>query len=329
MKLLITGAAGFIGGTFTLEALKKNYEVYAIDNFINSKPEPVNQLRAFFPSTFHFKELDLINTTEILSFLNGVDIDIVIHFAALKSVPDSEKNKENYRKNNVCGTKNLLHVMDRKKIKKLLFSSSAAVYGKQKEQPVHEKMTVKPLSYYAKTKVECEALIKKRCIDANLKAICLRYFNPLGAHSEKLFFESLDAKEKNVLGKIVDVYLGRTEIFSVYGTDYPSKDGTAIRDYIHIDDLVNGHFRALTFLENMKGFELFNLGTNEGTTVLQLINSFNQVTQSKLPIKFCSRRDFDLPISFADSQKSNKILKWKAEKNIMDMCRSYLEANLI
>ena len=214
--------------------------------------------------------------------------------------------------------------MKRAKIKRLIFSSSAAVYGDQPDQPVNEKANLNPISHYAWTKMTCESLIKDESRKW-LKAIILRYFNPLGIHKECFFYEKLENMPRNVMGNIIACYLGIEPFFHIYGNNFPTKDGSAIRDYIHIDDLVDGHISALSLLHDESESQILNLGTSIGTSVFQLIEAFNKTSKKELPVKISQRRPSDLCISYADARKSNNILNWKAKKNLTEICESSLK----
>ena len=323
MKLFITGASGYIGGSFLTEALKLGYQVSCFDNFSNSNIEPINKLRQDYK--FEFYQTDLKDYDEISCLMKDFCPDVVVHFAALKSVPQSNTHQSGYTKNNVEGTKNLLEAMKENGISKLIFSSSAAVYGNQDQQPVSESSETMPISHYAKTKVECERIIKEYCDRYKFNSISLRYFNPLGVHAENIFYDSINNAERNVLGNLMACHLKLSPFFKIYGNDYPTHDGSAIRDYIHIDDLVEGHFAALNIIENQVGNEVINLGSNSGVSVFELVDVFNKVAKKKLPIKIAPRRISDLAVSYANTIKSNKILKWQTKKTLEEMCKSYLE----
>ena len=323
MKLFITGASGYIGGSFLTEALKLGYQVSCFDNFSNSNIEPINKLRQDYK--FEFYQTDLKDYGEISCLMKDFCPDVVVHFAALKSVPESDIYQSLYTKNNIEGTKNLLEAMKENGISKLIFSSSAAVYGNQDQQPVSESSNTMPISHYAKTKVECERIIKEYCDRYKFNSISLRYFNPLGVHAENIFYDSINNTERNVLGNLMACYLKIIPFFKIYGNDYPTHDGSAIRDYIHIDDLVEGHFAALNIIENQVGHEVINLGSNSGVSVFELVEVFNIVAKKKLPIKIVPRRISDLGVSYANTIKSNKILKWQTKKTLEEMCKSYLE----
>ena len=323
MKLFITGANGYIGGSFLTKALEEGYEVFCCDNLSNSNIKTIKELKKRY--VFKFYEIDMRSYEEISAHIKFSCPDVVIHFAALKSVPESEIYQDLYTENNVNGTKSLLDAMKNHNVTKLIFSSSAAVYGPQNPQPVSEDCSTLPISQYARTTGDCEKLIKEYSENYKFNSISLRYFNPLGVHSEKIFYESANSKEKNVLGNIMACHIKINPVFKIYGNDYPTHDGSAIRDYIHIDDLIEGHFSALSFLNNEICYEVFNLGSNSGTSVFELVDTFNKVSNKKLPIKISPRRISDLPVSYADATKSDKILNWRTKKTLREMCQSYLE----
>ena len=326
MSLFITGAAGFIGGTFTYEALKKGYRVVGCDNFSNSKPETINKIKEIFPDSFTFYELDLKNTDDLNKAIEQENIAQVIHFAALKSVPESEKYPKLYWENNLESTKNLLHSMKENEIKELIFSSSASIYGQSDIQPITEQAEIKPVSVYAKTKAAAEELIIESSLNSDLKAISLRYFNPLGAHQDLLIFENPMTDFGNIMPKLLRVFLDIDSIFSIFGNDYDTRDGTGERDYLHISDLIDGHFLALSFLKNISNYDVFNLGTGKGITVLELLKAFEDASNKDINTEVKDRRLGDVDSCYSDPSKSNKILGWSAKKSLFDMCNDSIES---
>jgi len=323
--ILVTGCAGYIGGSFLYEALLKGNQVIGVDNFSNSNEERLMKIRQLFNESFYFHKLDLSYDQKSLEdLLSKHSIEVVVHFAGLKSVPESEIKKESYYKNNILGTKNLVNAMSNSGVDELVFSSSAAVYGNKKEQPVTEDSAPEPMSYYAETKLKCEELITDATKKSSLKSVILRYFNPLGAHNAGIFYEDIYASERNVLTNIMRVYLGIASEFFIYGYNFSTKDGTGVRDYIHIDDLVEGHFKAIEYLISIDNYDVFNLGTNRGVSVKQLVDTFNSISEKEINYKYLERRPFDIPVSLADANKSNKMLNWSAKKTIKEMCESYL-----
>ena len=320
MSLFVTGAAGFIGGTFAYEALKKGYKVVGCDNFANSKPETIEKIKKSFPDNFIFCEVDLKNIDDLNKAVEDKNISQVIHFAALKSIPESEEFPEKYWENNLDGTANLLNVMKINNIKELIFSSSASVYGQSVNQPITEENKVDPLSVYAQTKASSEELIKKSTSEEALKAISLRYFNPLGAHSDLVIYENPMTEFGNIMPKLIKVFLGIENDFSIFGDDYNTRDGTGERDYLHISDLIEGHFSALSHLKNISSYEVFNLGAGKGITVLELLDAFEKVSGMNIQKKIKNRRLGDVDVCYSDPSKSNKILKWNAERSLFNMC---------
>ena len=319
--ILITGAAGYIGGTFAYEALKKGYKVIGLDNFSNSKKTYINYMKQNFADKFIFLEKDLReNNLHELKELQE-NIDCVFHFAALKSVPDSERNPELYYENNVGGTENLIKLMNILSITKLIFSSSAAVYGDQKIQPIKETARLSPKSVYAQTKKMSEGLIDKAVKESSLSAISLRYFNPLGSHKDKIISDNLQNTSGNIMAMILRVKLGMNKKLFIYGNDYSTKDGTGERDYIHISDLIDGHFKAYEMICSNTKHEIFNLGTGGSVSVLDLIKTFEKINNSKIAFEIIGRREGDLAKCYADPSKANRELEWKAVYTLEDMCK--------
>lgn len=324
--ILITGAAGYIGGTFAYEALKKGYKVIGLDNFSNSNKKNVTLIKNTFPKHFTFYEIDLLddNLIEKLKKHNG--IHSVFHFAALKSVPESEKNPDLYNKNNIEGTIKLLSVVKAHSIKRIIFSSSAAVYGDQDIQPIKETVVLSPKSVYAQTKKLSEELIKKQTQKDELKAISLRYFNPIGAHEDYVIRDNYDGANGNIMAMLIRVATGLEEKLNIFGDDYPTSDGTGERDYIHINDIVDGHFKALERIESIDEYDVYNLGTGCSTSVLELIQTLEKVNDLKIDYKISSRRAGDLARSYADPSKANTELNWQARYNLETMCKDAWEA---
>ncbi|MEL0255598.1 MAG: UDP-glucose 4-epimerase GalE [Burkholderiaceae bacterium] len=326
MKILVTGCAGYIGGTFAYEALKKGYKVIGLDNFSHSNKKNINHIKKTFPKNFTFFEIDLLDDNLIKKFKKHTDINSVLHFAALKSVPESEKTPDLYIKNNVEGTKKLLSLMQTLSIKRIIFSSSAAVYGNQKIQPIKETATLNPKSVYAKTKKLSEDLIEKHAQIHSLKAISLRYFNPIGTHEDYLITDNYEGINGNIMAMLIRVATGSEKKLYIYGDDYPTADGTGERDYIHINDIVDGHFRALEKVELIDEYEVYNLGTGSYASVLELIKTLENVNGLKIDCKITSRRAGDLARSYADPSKANAELNWRARYNLETMCKDAWEA---
>ena len=324
--ILITGAAGYIGGTFTYEALKRGYKVIGLDNFSNSNKKNINHIKKIFPKNFTFYEIDLLDDNLIKKLKRHADIDCIFHFAALKSVPESEKKPDLYIKNNIEGTKRILLLMHALSITRIIFSSSAAVYGDQEVQPIAETAVLNPKSIYAQTKKLSEELIEKQAQLDNFKAISLRYFNPIGAHEDYVITDNFEGTNGNIMAMLVRVAIGLEEKLNIYGDDYPTTDGTGERDYIHINDIVDGHFKALERLELIDKYEVYNLGTGSHASVLELIQTLENVIGHQIDYRITSRRSGDLARSYADPSKANRELNWEARYNLERMCKDAWEA---
>ena len=323
MNIFVTGAAGFIGSTFVYESLKKGLMVIGCDNFSNSNKTIIKKISDKFQNFLFFnmdiRDRDALNTI----FLNH-KVDCVVHFAALKSVFESELNKDLYWNNNVEGTEALLNSMDLNEIDRIIYSSSAAVYGATNNIPMDERSKLNPLNQYGKTKQRCEELIKEWSRDSN-RSIILRYFNPGGSHEDMCCYENPLTSQGNIISEVLKVVLGVKKIFQIFGDDYNTKDGTCERDYLHISDLIEGHFLSLDYLENVSGFEIFNLGAGKAISVMGLLNQFKKTNNLAFPINISARRDGDMDICYADCTKSNKYLGWKCKKSFRDICKTAYE----
>lgn len=319
MKLFVTGAAGYIGSTFTYEALKKGYKIIGCDNFSNSSNFFIKRIKKFSPDNFFFYDIDLRHGTKIDEILKFHEVDAVVHFAALKSVPNSEKFPDLYIENNVHGMKNLLDACTNHNITKFLFSSSASVYGNPINQPIKEEELPKPISVYGETKLECEQMLQSWSKEKR-KGISLRYFNPIGSHKDKVCFEDIITSKGNLMPAILLTAFRKQDHLKIFGSNYETEDGTGERDYIHISDLVEGHFSALNYFNNLNEYDVFNLGLGESVSVLELVKIFQNVNKINIPTKFFDRREGDLDICYADPSKSNKLLLWRAKKGYSEMC---------
>ena len=321
MNILVTGGAGYIGGTFAYEALKNNHNVLALDNFSNSKPEQIKKLKSIFNKNFSFLEIDLsIQSNELSECLKEFKPDVVVHFAGLKAVGESQSNPIKYWDNNVVSSINLLKAMAENCIKKLIFSSSATVYGDSKLQPIPETADIKSMSVYGSTKIVIERMFSEAASIGKIDVVSLRYFNPVGAHKEKIIFENPFDFPNNLMPKIIRVALGIDEKLEIYGDDYETKDGSGERDYIHILDLINGHFSAINYILEHNGESVFNLGTGTSTSVFELIKTFESVNSLKIPYKISKRRAGDVARCFADPSLALKKLNWQTEYNLSEMC---------
>ncbi|MFL2487579.1 MAG: UDP-glucose 4-epimerase GalE [Gammaproteobacteria bacterium] len=325
-KLLVTGVAGYIGSTFTYEALKKGHEVVGVDNFCNSDDAIVNNFLRNYADQFEFIELDLQNKAELNSVLRQhKNIDCVLHFAALKSVPESEEKFDLYWKNNVEGTKILLEAIEIHGIKNIIFSSSAAIYGEQEIQPINEEAQTKPVSNYALTKLESEKHIKNYASNGIINAISLRYFNPVASHEDYVIHEDY-TKSNNLMSVILQAANKKIDVLKIYGNDYPTKDGTAERDFIHISDLIDGHFCALDKIGKLENYTEINLGTGVSISVLDMVQTFKKVNKIEFQVEFASRRKGDVSINYAEVDKARDVLGWQSSHNLEKMCKDAWEA---
>ena len=320
LNILVTGSAGFIGATFCHEVLKLNHKVLGIDNYSNSSKLSTDNLKFHHKNNFTFLELDLAESNKELSQeLESFKPDLVLHFAALKSVRVGESDPDLYWKNNLDSTLNLLHAAKESGCKKIIFSSSAAVYSKSNLQPVSEDSDLEAESVYGETKLACENIIKDFCEENFMDAVIFRYFNVSGCHKNRLFFETNKTSE-NLMINLIDVAKGNANEIAIFGDNYNTKDGSATRDYIHIEDLLDAHIKIIDLLKEIKGCEIFNLGSGVETSVLQLLNIYEQSNGVKINYKISNRRPGDLPSSFSNPYKFNIFSNWKTQKNLRDIC---------
>jgi len=324
-KILVTGAAGYIGGTFTYEVLKKGFEVYGIDNFINSDRSNIDTFLREFPAVFGFSEIDLANeVSELKTVLDEFNPDFIVHFAGLKSVGESEEKPDLYMNNNVGSTRNLLENMNPETF--FIFSSSATVYGNNPNQPLTEASSVEATSVYGQSKIECENLIKDYAFNKGVKSVCLRYFNPVGSHQEFIVVEDYLNQPNNLMPKLIECVKNGKNTINVYGNDYETKDGTGERDYIHIIDLVEGHIAAMEKVQKIENIDFFNLGTGQSTSVIELISTFNKTNKQSIKINFVDRRKGDVAICYSNPLKAHNELDWRANLSLERMCKDSWEA---
>ncbi|MDR6998847.1 UDP-glucose 4-epimerase GalE [Neobacillus niacini] len=322
MTILVTGGAGYIGSHAAVELLNNGYDIVLLDNLSNSQIESINRIKELTGKDFPFYPIDLLNRGELETLFAKYDFKAVMHFAGLKAVGESVEIPLNYYHNNITGTINLCEVMAKYEVKKLVFSSSATVYGNPERVPIDESFPLSATNPYGRTKLMIEEILRDLYVsDSTWRIALLRYFNPIGAHESGRIGENPNGIPNNLMPYISQVAIGKREMLSVFGNDYETHDGTGVRDFIHVVDLVRGHLKALQYLENNEGIETFNLGTGTGYSVLDLINTFQSVTSQKIPYQFVERRAGDIGICFANPEKADKVLGWKAEKNLEEMCR--------
>ena len=328
MKILVTGGLGFIGSHTVVELQNEGYEVVVIDNLANSSTQVLEGIEAITGKQPLFEELDLREKEKVQDFFKRhADLAGVIHFAASKAVGESVENPLLYYENNLGVLTYMLQNMVEKDKGNFIFSSSCTVYGQADEMPITENAPVKPAeSPYGNTKQVGEEIIADTCkVNPQLAAIALRYFNPIGAHPTAEIGELPLGVPQNLVPYITQTGMGLREQLSVFGDDYPTKDGTCIRDYIHVVDVAKAHVVALQRLlndANEENFEVFNLGTGKGSSVLEVIESFEKVSGSKLNYKIAARRAGDVVQAYADTTKANTVLGWKAESSLDDAIRS-------
>lgn len=327
MKVLIAGGAGYIGSHTAVELLEKGFDVVIVDNLSNSFPEVVDSIAGITGKRPDFIELDLADPDAANQFFEQYKgIDAAIHFAAYKAVGESVEKPLMYYRNNLYSLINLMENMQKHGIGNLVFSSSCTVYGQPEKLPVSEQSPIIPAwSPYANTKQISEEIIRDFCNTSDFKAIALRYFNPIGSHSSALIGEYPIGVPNNLMPFITQTAIGKREVLSVFGDDYPTPDGTAIRDYIHVVDLAKAHVVAVERMVQNRGksnFEVFNLGTGNGYSVLEVIRSFEKVSGRKLNYKIVGRRAGDIEKIWADPSFANRELGWKAELGLDEMTLS-------
>ena len=321
-RILVTGGAGFIGSHAVVELLNSEEDVAIVDNFVNSSPEVLERVKKITGKEFGFYEVDLLNEEKLEKVFAENEIEAVIHFAGLKAVGESVQKPIEYYHNNITGTLILLKVMKKYGCKKIVFSSSATVYGNPKGLPIKESFPLSTTNPYGSTKLMIEQILGDVAVaDKDFSIAILRYFNPIGAHESGLIGESPNGIPNNIMPYIMGVATGKYEELTVFGADYPTSDGTGVRDYIHVVDLAKGHLKALEKVRKDKGVQIYNLGTGKGYSVLELVKTFEKVNNIKVKYKIGARRPGDIPACYADPSKAEKELNWKAEKGVEEMCR--------
>ena len=322
MVILVTGGAGYIGSHTCVELLEKGEEIVVVDNFCNSKPIVIDKIKEITKKEFKFYECDLLDKPKLEKVFQENDIKEVIHFAGLKAVGESVQKPLEYYHNNITGTIILLEVMKKYNCKKIVFSSSATVYGLPKTVPIKEDFPLSTTNPYGSTKLFIEQILKDVCVsDKDFAVILLRYFNPIGAHKSGLIGEDPNGIPNNLMPFIARVADGVYPELKVFGNDYDTPDGTGVRDYIHVVDLSIGHIKAIEKIRQMNGVEIYNLGTGHGFSVLDLVKTFEKVNNVKVNYKIVGRRAGDIAVCYANCDKALKELGWKCERNIEDMCR--------
>ena len=323
MKVLVTGGTGYIGSHTCVELLNNGFEVIIVDNLCNSKKDVVDKIEVITKKKVKFYELDLCNKGDLRKVFEENKIDAVLHFAGLKAVGESVAKPIMYYRNNLDSTMSLIEIMNEFNCRKLVFSSSATVYGDPESLPIKENFKVGGTTNpYGTSKYMIERILSDLCIsDSSWSIALLRYFNPIGAHSSGLIGENPNGIPNNLMPYIIKVASGELPYLNIFGNDYDTHDGTGVRDYIHVVDLAKGHIKALDNIIKSDGISCYNLGTGHGYSVLDLVNTFEKVNNIKIDYKIVQRRSGDIAACYADPTKAEKELGWKAEKNIEDMCR--------
>ena len=323
MAILVTGGAGYIGSHTCVELLNAGKEIVVLDNFVNSKPEALKRISDITGKSFKSYEVDLLDRDGVRRVFEQNQIDAVIHFAGLKAVGESCKIPLRYYHNNITGTLILCDEMRKHNVKNIVFSSSATVYGMNNPSPLREDMPTGAVTNpYGRTKYIIEEILRDTCVsDPAWSAVLLRYFNPIGAHESGRIGEDPCGIPNNLMPYISQVAIGKLPHLSIFGNDYDTHDGTGVRDYIHVVDLARGHVKAVQYALDHAGAEVFNLGTGIGYSVLDLVKAFEAANNVTVPYVISPRRPGDIATCYSDPSKAEKVLGWKAQFGVEDMCR--------
>lgn len=321
MRVLLTGGAGFLGSHILLKLLAKEHEVLVLDNFCNSSEISLSHVKTLSNCPFNILNGDIRDSVDTMESIVDFRPNCVIHCAGLKSVSESQERPVDYYRTNVQGSLNIMRAMDAANCTKLIFSSSATVYGVPKYLPIDESHPVTPVSVYGRTKFVVEEMIKDwAAVDPVHSAIILRYFNPVGAHNSGELGESPLSIPNNLMPVIADVACGVRPFLPIFGDNFQTADGTGVRDFIHVEDLAEGHLAAMAHLENIDGVDVFNLGSGQGHSVLEMIAAFENASNSVVPYRVVGRRIGDVASSFADPGKARNKLGWEARLTLDEMC---------
>ncbi len=321
MRILVTGGAGYIGSHTCVELLNAGYEVIVVDNLCNSKEESIKRVKEIAGKQLKFYKVDLLDKNALSSVFKESKIDSVIHFAGLKAVGESVRIPLRYYHNNITGTLMLCEVMKEHRVKNIVFSSSATVYGDPHKVPITEDFPLSATNPYGRSKLIIEDILRDLYIaDNSLNIAILRYFNPVGSHKSGRIGESPNDIPNNLMPYVAQVAVGKLSMLSIFGNDYPTPDGTGVRDYIHVVDLAIGHLYALKKLDDKPGVVTYNLGTGRGYSVLEMVKAFEQASGRSIPYKVISRRPGDIAACYADPSRAKNELGWSADRDIDEMC---------
>ena len=322
MKILVTGGCGYIGSHTCVELLNSDYDVVVVDNLSNSKEDVIGKIESITGKKVKFYKEDVCNYEALNSIFDNEKIDAVIHFAGFKAVGESVSKPLMYYRNNLDSTLTLLEVMGSHNCKRIVFSSSATVYGKPHKLPITEDFPLQTTNPYGSTKLMIEMILQDLYKSDNEWSIAiLRYFNPIGAHKSGLIGENPNGIPNNLMPYIVKVANKELKELSIFGNDYDTKDGTGVRDYIHVVDLAKGHIKAIEKVMRDQGIDTYNLGTGKGYSVLEIVNTFKKVNNIDVPYKIVDRRPGDIDACYASTKKALEKLNWKAELEIDEMCK--------
>ncbi len=321
MKVLVTGGAGYIGSHTCVELLEGGHEIVVVDNLSNSKEESLRRVQNIAGKALTFFKVDLLDKAALANVFQKFAFDAVVHFAGLKAVGESVDIPLRYYHNNITGTLILCEVMDEHSVKNIVFSSSATVYGDPASVPITEDFPVGPTNPYGWTKLFIEQILRDLYIADNAWNVALlRYFNPVGAHPSGIIGEDPSGIPNNLLPSVAQATVGKISELKIFGNDYPTPDGTGIRDYIHVIDLAQGHLKALDKLAANPGVLTYNLGTGRGYSVLEVVSAFERAAGKKVPYRIVGRRPGDIAECYADPSKAERELGWRAERAIDEMC---------
>lgn len=321
MNILVTGGAGYIGSHTCLELLQAGYEIIVVDNLSNSKEESLRRVEMLTGKKLTFYKVDLLDQENLEVVFDKHSIQAVIHFAGLKAMGESINIPLEYYHNNLSGTLVLLKLMKKHNVRNIVFSSTAGVYGEPKTVPITEDFPVSVLNPYSRSKLMIEDMMRDLYrAEPDWNIALLRYFNPVGAHPSGRIGEDPTGTPNNLMPYVAQVAVGKRPYVRVWGDDYPTEDGTGVRDYIHVMDLADGHIKALEKLATNPGLVLYNLGTGRGYSVMEVIHAFEKACGHEIPYKVMERRPGDAAISYADPSKANRELNWFANKNMEEMC---------
>ena len=326
MRILITGGTGYIGSHTAINVLFKNHELFVLDNYSNSSEDVLDKIKTITKRYFLSETCDIKEKSKLIKIFSVFNPEIVIHFAGLKAVNESIKKPLNYYANNIAGTINLLEVMEQFNCNKIIFSSSATVYGNPIYSPCDEKHQISPINPYGRSKYFIEEIIKDWTLsrDEN-KSVILRYFNPVGAHKSGIIGELPKGIPNNLFPFILGVILKKYKYLSIYGNDYDTIDGTGVRDYVHVEDIAMAHVNSLDLLNTFTKNQIINLGTGIGYSVLDIIKEFEKVIETKIPFKIKTRRVGDAAIVVADNKKAKSLLRWNIKNNLNDICKDTIK----